>query len=60
MQVTVGDVQVGLLELGGGGQQDVGVIGGVGAEDLVHDAEQILAGEAGHHLRLLEYVDCLQ
>ena len=35
-----------LLELRRRGQQDVGVVGGVGLEDLVHDAEQVVAREA--------------
>ena len=51
VQVAVRAVDVGLLELRGRRQQDVGVVGGVGLEDLVHDAEQVLARKAGRHFR---------
>ena len=51
VQVSVRAVDVDLLELRGRRQQDVGVVGGVGLEDLVHDAEEIVARESRLHLR---------
>ena len=53
VQVAVRAVDVDLLELRRGGQQDVGEVGGIGLEDLVHDAEQVLAREARAHLARL-------
>ena len=41
--VAVGLVQVDLLELGRGRQDDVGVVGGVGHELLVDDGEEVVA-----------------
>ncbi len=39
-----------MLELRGGRQEDVGVVGGVGEEHVVHDREQIAARKASDHL----------
>ena len=50
VEVAVRRVDVDLLELRRRGQQDVGVVGGVGLEDLVHDAEEVLACEARRDL----------
>ena len=49
VQVPVRRVHVELLELRGRRQQDVREVGGVGLEDLVHDAEEVLAREARAH-----------
>ena len=46
VEVAVGLVDVVLLERRGRGQHDVGVVDGVGLEELVHDGEQVLAREA--------------
>ena len=48
--VAVAGVDVPVFELGGGRQQDVGVVGGVGAEVLQHHGEQVVARKAAHHL----------
>jgi hypothetical protein len=40
-----------VLQLGGGRQDEVGVVGGVGLEMLQHHGEQVLALETAHHLR---------
>ena len=50
VQVTVGLVHVVVLQLGGGRQHDVGVVGGVGEKNFVHHGEQVLARESGNHL----------
>ncbi len=47
--VAVGEVEIGVLQKRGGGQQDVGVIGGVGLELLEHHGEQIVAAQAREH-----------
>ncbi len=47
--VAVGALNVGVLEEGGGGQHVVGVVGGVGEEELVDDGEEIGAREAAAH-----------
>ena len=39
-----------MLQLRGGGQHDVGVVGRVGAEMLQHHGEQVVAREAADHL----------
>jgi hypothetical protein len=44
-------VGVDVLELGGGRQQDVGIVGGVGLEVFQHHGEQVFALEAALHLR---------
>jgi hypothetical protein len=44
--VAVGALDVLVLEEGGCGQDDVGVVGGVGKELLVDDGEEAGAGEA--------------
>ena len=41
MVVAVGALDVGVFEKGGRGENDVGVVGGVGQELLVHDGEEI-------------------
>ena len=46
-------VHVDVLELRGGRQHVVGVVGGVGLEVLEHDGEQVLAREALRHLARL-------
>ena len=38
-----------VFQLGGGGQQVVGVVGGVGLKVLQHHGEQVFAGKALHH-----------
>jgi hypothetical protein len=43
--VAVGSLDVLVLQEGGGGQEDVGVVGRVGEELLVDDCEEIGAGE---------------
>ncbi|MDT4834220.1 hypothetical protein FQZ97_678540 [compost metagenome] len=43
-------MDVPVLQLRGGGQQVVGVVGGVGAELLQHHREEVFAREARHHL----------
>ena len=48
--VTVAEMHVPVLELRGGGQQVVGVVGGVGLELLEHHRKQVFACEAGHYL----------
>ncbi len=42
-------VEVGVLQERGGGQQDIGVVGGVGLELLQHHGEQIVAPQAAQH-----------
>ena len=44
--VAVGEVEVGMLQKRGGGQQDIGVIGGVVLELLQHDGEEVVAPQA--------------
>ena len=46
VEMAIARMDVGLLELRRRGQQNVGVVGGVGLKDVVNDAEQILAREA--------------
>ena len=53
IQMSVRAVKVKVLELRRGRQDDVGVVGGVGLKLIVHDREQVLAGEAAHDLGLL-------
>ena len=50
VQMAVGLVHVVVLELSGGRQHDIGVVGGVGEENFVHHGEQVLAPESGDHL----------
>ncbi len=45
VQVTIGLVDVVVLEGGGGRQHDVREVDGVGPEELVHHGEEILAGQ---------------
>ena len=47
--MPVGEVEVGVLEKSGGGQQDVGVIGGIGLDLFEHHGEQILAAQSFEH-----------
>ena len=47
--MAVREVEVGVLQERGGGQQDVGVVGGVGLELLQHHGEQVLAAQAREH-----------
>ena len=47
--VAVGEVEIGVLQERGHGQQDIGVIGGVGLELLQHDGEEVFAAQAAHH-----------
>ena len=42
-----------MFELGGGGQHDVGVVGGVGLEVFQYHGEQVFARKAAHHLARL-------
>jgi len=51
-----GDV-VTLLEVGGGGQDDVGERGGVGHHLVVHDGEQVLPGQTGQDRLLVRRVE---
>ena len=51
--VAVGQVNVPVLQLRGGRQDVVGVIGGVGAEVFHHHGEQVLARKSAHHFRRL-------
>ena len=53
VEVAVGLVEVVVLEGGGRGQHDVREVDGVGGEEVVHDREQVLAGEALAHALLL-------
>ena len=46
-EVAVGAHDVFGFEEGGGGEDDVGVVGGVGEELLVDDGEEVVAAEAG-------------
>ena len=48
--VAISGVHVQVFELGGGRQHVVGVVGGVGEEVFQHHGEQVVTGEAGHHL----------
>ena len=48
--VAVAAMDVPVLQLRGGGQHVVGVVGGVGQEMLQHHGEQVLARKAGGHL----------
>ena len=48
--VPIGHMDVPVLQLGGGGQDVVGIVGGVGLEVFQHHGEQVFACEAGHHL----------
>jgi hypothetical protein len=47
--VAVCALNVGVLQESGRGQDVVGVIGGVGEEELVDDGEEVGAGEAAAH-----------
>ena len=47
--MAVAAVHVPVLQLRGGGQDVVGVVGGVGLEMLQHHGEQVFAGKALHH-----------
>ena len=47
--VAVGEVEVGVFQERGGGQHDVGEIGGVGLELFEHHGEQIVAAQAAQH-----------
>ena len=51
--MAVGVVEVFALEGGGGGQDDVGVAGGVCEEALVDDGEEVFALEAAQDLVLV-------
>ena len=55
MEMPVGPVAVGVLHRGGGGQHEIGVVGGVGQVLLVHDREQVLAAEALEHQLLVRH-----
>src|SRR5205085_11188174 len=44
--MAVGEVDIGVLEEGGGRQKEVGIIGGVGLELLEHYSEQVVAAQA--------------
>ena len=44
--MAVGALNVGVFEEGGGGEDVVGVVGGVGKEEVVDDGEEVGAGEA--------------
>ena len=44
--VAVGEIKIRVLEESGGGQQDIGEIGGIGLELFEHHREQIVAAEA--------------
>ena len=48
--VTVGALDVLVLEEGGCGEEDVGVVGGVGEELLVDDGEEVVAEQEVAHL----------
>ena len=50
VEVAVGLVDVGVLELGGGRQHDVGVVHGVGGERIHYHAEKVLARKSFQHL----------
>ena len=47
--MAVAGVHVPVLQLGGGGQQVVGIVGGVGLKMLQHHSKQVLAGKALNH-----------
>ena len=49
VQMSVGLVQVIVLELRGGGEQHVRVVGGVGLEVLEDDGEEVLAPQPAQH-----------
>ena len=49
--MAIRDLHIPVLQLGRGGQQVVGVVGGVGLEMLQHDGEEVFAREAPHHFR---------
>ena len=51
--VAVGEVEVGVFEESGGGQNDIGEIGGIGLELFEHDGEQIVAAQAAAHRVLI-------
>ena len=51
--VAIAGVDVPVLQLGGGRQDEVGVVGGVGLEMLQHHGEQVFAGKTLHHLARL-------
>ncbi len=51
--MTVGEIQVGVFQERGGGQQNIGVIGGVGLELLQHNRKQIVAPESTQHRVLI-------
>ena len=51
--MAVGAVRVPMLQLRGGGQQVVGVVGGVGLKVFQHHGEQVFACKALHHLARL-------
>ena len=50
VEVPVGLVDVGVLELRRRRQHDVRVVAGVGEEEIVHDGEQVGPREAGYDL----------
>ncbi len=47
--MAVGEVEIGVFQEGGGGKQDVGVVGGVGLELFEDHGEKIVAAEAAAH-----------
>ena len=49
MVVAVGALEVGVLEERGGGEHDVGIVGSIGPELLVHDGEEVRAGHAAQN-----------
>ena len=55
VEVPVGDLEVGMLELHGGGQHEVRVLDGVRAEVLRHHREEIGSGQAPADLRLVRH-----
>ncbi|EXI68478.1 MAG: hypothetical protein AW08_01260 [Candidatus Accumulibacter adjunctus] len=57
VQMAVGLVDVQLFHVAARRQQDVGIVGGVGLEEVVYDGEQVVAGKPAHHLARL-WGDC--
>ena len=51
--VAVGPVDIEVFKLRGRGQDDIGVVHGIGGELLVDDGEQVVAHQAGDHLALV-------
>ena len=51
--MAVCEIQVGVLQEGGGGQQDIGVIGGVVLKLLEYHGEQVVAPQAAQNLVLV-------